>query len=166
MTSEADALTLPSIALAVRQPWAWAIIHGGKDIENRNSHSVSLGGMKPGRIAILASRGMTRAEYEEAVEFMEGLGVACPHPADLLRGGIVGEVRVTGIVRESDSPWFFGPRGLVLADAKPCAFVAAIGELGYFQWRRHDAGAPSSLPWMVKYRRAPSLAAPLAGTLL
>jgi hypothetical protein len=22
--------------LTVRQPWAWAIIHGGKDAENRN----------------------------------------------------------------------------------------------------------------------------------
>ena len=22
--------------LSVRQPWAWAIIHGGKDVENRN----------------------------------------------------------------------------------------------------------------------------------
>jgi hypothetical protein len=22
-------------ALTVRQPWAWAIVHGGKDIENR-----------------------------------------------------------------------------------------------------------------------------------
>lgn len=23
-------------ALTIRQPWAWAIIHGGKDIENRS----------------------------------------------------------------------------------------------------------------------------------
>jgi hypothetical protein len=23
-------------ALTVRQPWAWAIIHGGKDVENRS----------------------------------------------------------------------------------------------------------------------------------
>jgi len=26
-------------ALSVRQPWAWAIIHGGKDIENRRSRT-------------------------------------------------------------------------------------------------------------------------------
>jgi len=23
------------IALSIQQPWAWAIIHGGKDVENR-----------------------------------------------------------------------------------------------------------------------------------
>lgn len=26
-------------ALTVRQPWAWAIIHGGKDVENRTRHT-------------------------------------------------------------------------------------------------------------------------------
>ena len=37
----------PSVALSVRQPWAWAIIHGGKDVENRTKYAITLGGMKP-----------------------------------------------------------------------------------------------------------------------
>ena len=42
-------------ALTVKQPWAWAIIHGGKDVENR-SWMPNLGprGM---RIAIHAGKG-------------------------------------------------------------------------------------------------------------
>ena len=26
-------------ALSLRQPFAWAVIHGGKDVENRSWHS-------------------------------------------------------------------------------------------------------------------------------
>lgn len=58
-------------ALTVRQPWAWAIIHGGKDVENRTTlwkyrgplaiHAAagySLRGMRSGLIwAALAERG-------------------------------------------------------------------------------------------------------------
>lgn len=31
---------LPDLALSVRQPWAWAIIHAGKDVENRGVMSI------------------------------------------------------------------------------------------------------------------------------
>ena len=40
----------PNKALSVRQPWAWAIIHGGKDIENRVTRAVTMGGMVPATI--------------------------------------------------------------------------------------------------------------------
>ncbi|WP_188544127.1 hypothetical protein [Aquisalinus luteolus] len=126
---------LPRIALAVRQPWAWAIIHGGKNIENRNKHAINLGGMKPGRIAILASKGMQRREYEHARDFMQSIGVQCPRPDELVRGGVIGSVTVTDIINESDSPWFFGPWGLVLSDPEPAALpLPASGQLGYFKW--------------------------------
>lgn len=39
-------------ALTVRQPWAWAIMHGGKDVENR---SRNIAGSYRGPIAITAS---------------------------------------------------------------------------------------------------------------
>lgn len=38
-------------AMTVRQPWAWAIIHGGKDIENR---SRNIAGQYRGLVAIHA----------------------------------------------------------------------------------------------------------------
>ncbi|MGP1355774.1 hypothetical protein [Roseicyclus sp.] len=54
---------LPPIALSVRQPSAWAIIHGGKDVENRSLGAIRAGRMGPGRIAIHAASGMKQAEY-------------------------------------------------------------------------------------------------------
>lgn len=142
---------LPSIALSVRQPWAWAILHGGKDVENRTARAVTLGGMRPGRIAVHAARGMTRDEYEGAREFMARIGVDCPRPDQLVRGAIIGAVDVVDIVRRSASPWFFGPRALVLDHP---AFlprpVPAAGQLGYFRW--HFGGAiEAPLPWMTAW---------------
>jgi len=137
---------IPSIALSVRQPWAWAIIHAGKDIENRSVAAVGTG-MWLGHIAIHAARGMTRAEYEDAREFMALIGVKCPHPCDLTRGAIIGSVTVTAVVEDSDSPWFFGPRGLVLAHAEGCEPIPTVGALGYFRWA---AGGEmmEPKPWM------------------
>jgi len=37
---------LPSIALSVRQPWAWAIIHAGKPVENRSKLAIAAAAMK------------------------------------------------------------------------------------------------------------------------
>lgn len=125
---------LPTLALSVRQPWAWAIIHAGKDIENRTWQAISRGAMNAGRVAIHAAKGMTREEYEDACDFMLTLGVGCPHPKDLLRGGIIGSVTITDFVKAHDSPWFFGPRGLVLADPQPCEPEPAMGNLGFFEW--------------------------------
>jgi hypothetical protein len=123
-------MDLPELALSIRQPFAWAIIDELKDIENRTwrpSHR--------GRIAIHASKGMTYAEYERAVEFMRvACGVRCPLPMELDRGGIIGSVELVDIVTASESPWFEGPFGLVLRDPRPCEFIPARGALGFFRW--------------------------------
>jgi hypothetical protein len=45
----------------------------------------------------------------------------------------VGEVSIVGCVTESDSPWFHGPYGFLLAD--PIAYKKPIpfkGRLGFF----------------------------------
>lgn len=150
---------LPRFALSIRQPWAWAILHAGKDVENRSWQAINHGLRKRGRIAIHAAKGMTRREYDEARAFMGGIGVDCPAAAALLRGGIVGSVEVVDVVSQSGSPWFFGPRGLVLADPRPCDFVPALGALGYFEWRRDDAlETPTPAKWMSgpETLRAPS----------
>lgn len=141
---------LPKKALSVRQPWAWAIIHAGKDIENRSWQAVNHGLRVRGRIAIHAAKGMTREEYEDAAEFMSEIGIACPQPADLLRGGIIGSAKVSDVVSQSESKWFFGPRGLVLRDPTPCAFIPAVGALGYFDWQEADPSiVPAPARWMI-----------------
>ena len=143
---------LPSLALSVRQPWAWAIIHGGKEIENRTAGAIRSGNMVPGRIAIHAATGLKEDEYAWGAWRLERHGVSCPRPDALVRGAIIGAVTVTAIVTQSASEWFGGPCGLVLADPEPCAPIPAGGALGYFAWQRSDAFAPTK-PWMVRWNR-------------
>ena len=50
-------------ALSIRQPWAWLILNAGKDIENRSWYT-----SVRGRVLIHASKGMTLAEYEDAID--------------------------------------------------------------------------------------------------
>jgi hypothetical protein len=140
-------MDLPPRALSVRQPWAWAILHADKDIENRSEFSIAAGGMTGGPVAIHAASGMRRAEYDWAVWRMGRDGVAVPRPEALPRRAVVGQVTVAGFVRASDSPWFGGPVGLVLRDPVPCDPIPAPGARGYFEWRPGGALAPP-LPWM------------------
>ena len=119
-------------AISIRQPWAWAIIYGGKDVENRSAprrFQPAVGH----RVLIHASKTMSPDEYAAAVAFMAGLGVRCPASTDLAFGGIVGSAIVTSIVTRHRSPWFRGPAALVLADARPEPFMAVRGQLAL--WR-------------------------------
>lgn len=47
-------------AISVRQPWAWAIIHGGKDVENRTRN---IAGDYRGPVAIHASKGYDELDF-------------------------------------------------------------------------------------------------------
>ena len=140
---------LPELALSVRQPWAWAIIHAGKPLENRSGKAISF--MLPicGMRAIHASKRMTQDEYANAAEFIAEQGFICPPARELQRGGIIGTVHVTGVVRESDSSWFFGPRALVLDRPLPCEFIGAAGALGYFKWQPNGASPEAPNRWML-----------------
>lgn len=115
-------------ALSVRQPWAWLIVNGVKDVENRTRRYHF-----QGRVQIHASKGMTLDEYAVANAIAEDQGVSLPEFDELERGGIVGEVSITGNVTHSTSPWFFGPFGLALKDAKPLPFQPCKGALGFFK---------------------------------
>jgi hypothetical protein len=140
---------LPNVAISVRQPWAWAIVHASKPVENRDWSKRNPGLSFRGPVCIHASQGMTRAEYEEASEFMASIGVACPDPSELQIAGIVGVTTIVDIVTEMNSPWFFGPKGLVLDDSEPVDFIPAAGALGFFKWKRLPGGQEAKRPkWM------------------
>ncbi len=141
---------LPPLALSVRQPWAWAIIHGGKEIENRSLGSIRAGNMRPGPICVHAASGMKEDEYRYAHWRLARHGVACPRPDELPRGAIIGTVEVTEIITESDSEWFGGEAGLVLKNPKAIDPIPSSGALGYFKWQRSEAFAPVK-PWMQKF---------------
>lgn len=144
---------LPRLALSVRQPSAWAIIHGGKVIENRALGSIRAGKMGPGRICIHAATGMKEDEYRYLHWRFARHGVICPRPDALVRGAIIGTVEVTGIVTESDSAWFGGEAGLSLANPQPVDPIPASGALGYFEWVPGGEIAPPK-PWMMRFGHA------------
>ncbi|MDQ0124649.1 hypothetical protein J2W17_003603 [Pseudomonas lini] len=120
-------------ALSIRQPWAWLIVHGWKDVENRSWHT-----KHRGRFLVHAAQGMTRAEYQDAVMFVASFG-----PTDLLvdfapfeelqRGGIVGSVELVDSVDTSESPWYMGEKAFLLVDPKPLPFVPLKGRLNFFE---------------------------------
>lgn len=120
-------------ALSVRQPWAWMIIHGGKDIENRD-----WGTSFRGRILVHASKGMTRDEWGEAWGFAQGSGAGTKAVDvgvtrhNIERGGIIGSVEIVDCVEESDSRWFVGRYGFVLRNPQPFPFLPYRGQLGFF----------------------------------
>jgi len=132
------------LCLSVRQPWAWLICNGGKDIENRDWPT-----RFRGRVLIHAGKTMTRADYEACCLFIADMRTTCRLPAyDILRqqcGGIVGETEIAGCVTESESPWFCGAFGFTLRNSKPLAFTPCKGALGFFRANGHNTMIPPVL---------------------
>lgn len=143
---------LPRLALSVRQPWAWAILHAGKRLENRSQAAIDHG-MKEGLICLHASKGMSREEYESGRDFINAAinrtnypDLEVPKPCDLVRGGIIGTMYVCGVAKSAEdvdnNPWFIGPRALILRQVDAIDPIACVGALGYFDWRKGLDGSP------------------------
>ena len=112
-------------ALCIRQPWAWLIVAGHKPIENR-TWSTSF----RGDLLIHAGKAFeTEASKSVAAEFPHLRG---PMNRIYDTGGIVGVATVVDVVTTSSSPWFTGPFGLVLRNARPLPFTPLRGEQGLF----------------------------------
>lgn len=146
-------------ALSLRQPWAAAVLLGGKRIENRVDWTSLCPPSKfRGWCFLHASKGMSRGEYSDVVRFCEEAGLSWrPPPVERLqRGGIIGRMRVIGIVRADDHAvvidartagvreavrdlipeerqWYMDSFALVLDDVAPTAFVPMSGALGFFK---------------------------------
>lgn len=111
------------MALSIRQPWAWLIVHGQKDIENRDWKT-------PFRGRVLIHAG--KLHDGPATDWhWDRLGLAKPEAFDY--GGIVGEAEIVDCVTASASDWFYGPFGFVLRNARPLPFQPYRGRLGFFE---------------------------------
>ncbi len=127
-------------AISIRQPWAWLIVHGGKDIENRTWQTKFRG-----RLLVHAASGMSVAEYEAARIIADTNNAYMPDYENLKRGGIIGSVEIVDCVTESGSPWFFGPFGFVLRDPNPLPFIPLKGALGLFIVKEEPLEIPQFL---------------------
>jgi hypothetical protein len=112
--------------IVVRQPWAWLIVNGFKDIENRSWNT-----RYRGPLLIQASAGLpSKRTLEEIRLFAHARGVRLPE--DFERGGIVGMVQLEDCVTSSRSKWFEGPIGWVLSKPEKHRFIPLKGQLGLF----------------------------------
>jgi hypothetical protein len=95
-------------AVSIRQPWAWAILHAGKDIENRKRK--------------WNHQGMFAIHAASKLDPFDGWppGVSRPQAGALQLSAFVGVVDLMGMVDCSDSAWWRGgPLGWVLANPRP-----------------------------------------------
>ena len=109
-------------ALSIKQPWADWILFKDKDIENRTWKLPE--GMKGECIYIHAGKkvDLEVADQSDYADKPERLGA------------IVGEVYIIDCVTESESEWFEGPYGFVLARPYEYKFpIPCRGMLGFFE---------------------------------
>lgn len=113
-------------ALSIRQPYAWLIAQGHKDIENRDWATNFRG-----RVLIHAGLTYPKRDYRDDAD-LYGERFGSYPPREEMLGGIVGVATITGCVTASDSEWFFGQYGFTLTDAKSIPLVPCKGMLGFF----------------------------------
>jgi hypothetical protein len=122
-------------ALSIMQPWAWLIVNGHKDIENRTWQPHNYGLKFRGKVLIHAGKNVDggKREYPDFCEDMlEDFGIKLPAFADLQLGGIVGMAEIIDCVTESKSRWFCGKYGFVIGRARTLPFMPCKGQLGFF----------------------------------
>jgi len=141
---------LPKLALSLRQPWAWMVVHGGKNLENRKWRTHQRGGF-----LIHASLGMTPAYYADAVAFARKVAptLVVPPMESLARGGFIGQANLVDVIPPccprvgsnpavgklfADAPcthrWHMAEQyAFVLEDIAPLPFVPFKGALQFFR---------------------------------
>jgi hypothetical protein len=126
--------------LSIRQPWAWLIVNGYKDIENRTWRFFHCG-----HLLIHAGKEWDDCYdprhpewFQRDIDEMVSSAPTgyyrpvLPPPDRIERGGIVGKVEVVGCVTRHGSPWFNGPFGIVVKNQKVLPFLPCQGRLGVF----------------------------------
>jgi len=114
-------------AISIRQPWAWLIVNGYKDVENRIWETKLRG-------PVLIHAGSSTSDlYEEVLQQLGRRHGITDWPQDFETGGIVGLAEITGCVSRHRSKWFHGPFGWTLAHARRLPFKPCKGQLKFFK---------------------------------
>jgi len=119
-------------ALSIRQPWAWAILHAGKNIENRSWNTKFRG-----TFLIHAGSTFDKAAYQ--------LMRLYPIPNVILperdyfkqfQGGIIGRAILVDVMKPGSPmtvPWYEGDYGFVLTNPESLPFRPHKGKLNFFE---------------------------------
>lgn len=127
-------------ALSIRMPWAYLCARGIKKIENRSWNTSFRGKfyIHAGQRFDMPALDSWRLKLKKnggLIDEQTGIHIAW---LVLLwdRGfsGIIGEANLVKVATTSSSPWFEGPFGYCLADAKLYRrFIPCKGRLGFFE---------------------------------
>jgi hypothetical protein len=117
-----------SPAISIKQPWAWAILNLGKDVENRTWDLPCK--FRGATVLLHTGKSLDRAGYRWLVE----QGFALPHDVELPVGGIVGALTFKRhIIPGPRSPWAEpGMHWWPIASAWPLEYFPCKGSLGFF----------------------------------
>ena len=98
----------PLRGLTLWQPWAYAVLHLGKRLENRPWKPWP--SMVGPWFALHAAARRKPSEEAWVLDRIAALtGKPAPGPGALVRGAVLGFGRLSGFVEASDDPWFLGP---------------------------------------------------------
>ena len=112
--------------LCVKQPWAWAIIEGGKDVENRVWKT-----NYRGRLYIAARKTIDNGSFGYISELIGDI----PRPKSLVTGAIIGHVTLLDCIRDSISDWAQPNQwNWVLSSPKSITPIPIKGQLGIFNY--------------------------------
>lgn len=134
-------IDLPNRALSIRQPWAWLVANGWKDIENRDWKTQFRGPvlihaslkLEGGPNQDLLRGDHPASPFAQLDESLRLAYTAALMRGDVHRGGIVGVAEIVDCVETSPSPWFVGNYGFVIRNARPLPFMPLKGALGFFK---------------------------------
>lgn len=123
-------------ALSINQPWAWAIVYGGKRIENRKWKTSFRGDFW-----IHAGLRYDKEGEEWIDTHFPELEIRTYLPngkrseeAPFKMGGIIAKATMVDCVDRSESPWFFGPYGFVLENVRDIStYIPCRGMLNFFK---------------------------------
>jgi len=114
-------------ALAIRQPYAWLVVNGIKDVENRSRRT-----HYRGQVLIHAS--LTEALLSDNALQELRIRAGTAFPDSFKQGGVVGVAEIVGCERRHGSAWKDSASyGWILANARPLPFRPCKGALGFFR---------------------------------
>lgn len=116
-------------ALSIRQPWAWLIVNGFKDVENRGRRT-----NYRGPLLIHAALNVESCSKENIKALNEKFQVEIP--PTLQTGGIVGRASLVDCANTHTSRWYVeGSFAWILDNAQPVDFQRCKGSLSLFKPR-------------------------------
>ena len=119
--------------LSVRQPWAWLIVAGYKDVENRTWNT-----RYRRKLFIHAPKTFDLPGWSWVSATFPAIEL--PTPGNYATGAIIGSVELYGMMIEPKSLWFEGPWGwrLRYQNRLPVP-IPCKGKLGIWEYVARDA---------------------------